>query len=170
MRVPNSSAIKKNAQMLTCFVLGGIVGAIVVLYMYGHLMNEIVLENRQLSINYTNLQEDFATLEKNIDELTKYQQNMTIKKIEVKILENGAEKEKIHAYSLVEAEVIDRLRRDLKFLINLPMQSVAETADAVKQVINSRNYEIQQQKIGVKLDTLVISSSITVQISIKKID
>lgn len=168
MRIPHPSMVKKSAQMLACFFLGGIIGSIIVLYMYGLVMNKLVVENRQLSLNYINLQEDFENLEKSMDELTKYQQSMKIKKIEIKIIENVVDKEKIHAYSLVETEVIDLLRKDLKFLINLEMDSVAETSDAIKQVINGRTYEIQQQKIAVKLETLVIYSTIIVHVSIHK--
>ncbi|GAA0354457.1 hypothetical protein [Bacillus horti] len=170
MKVPTLSTIKKMAQMLASFIIGGIVGAIVIFYMYGHLMNEIVLENRQLNINYINLQDDFTRIEQNMNEMTENQLRMTIKKVDVHIEADEKTKEDIHSYNLVETEVIDRLRRELKFLINLPMQSVAETSDAIKQLINGRRYDIQQQQIGIKLNFLVIYSTVSVNISIVKLD
>jgi cell division protein FtsL len=165
MRVPDPLLMKKISRYLATFFLGVITGGIVIFYMYGHLMDEILLENKQLHLTNKKLEEEYEQLEKDRDELSQQNREILIKKIEIQIVKE----DDYDIDGFTEAEVLDRLRRDMRFLLQLPIESVAETSEIIRQLVNGRKYEIQQQQIGIKLETLVLHSTTMLKISLHKI-
>lgn len=165
MRVPHPLYIKKIARYLAVFFFGSIVGGALILYMYGQIMNEILLENKQLHLMNKKLEEEYEQLEKDRDELSQRNEEMVIKRVEIEIVNpNGDEID-----GFTEAEILERARKDLRFLLQLPVKSVAETSEIIRQLVNGRKYEIQQQQYSVKLETLVLHSTTIVKISVEKL-
>lgn len=127
-------------------------------------MENLLLENRQLDITNTKLNEDIAGLIEDKSELSKqYQQKLVIKKIEIEIISEDGETTE----GFTETEISERLRKDLKFLINMPLESVAETSDTIRHLINGRKYDInQQQQYSLELETLIIFTTLKLKVSV----
>lgn len=160
MRIPSPSLFHELGRYLVIFILGMLIGALIFLYMYGQMMDKLLTENRQLTITNNKLTEDNQKLE---EELTKRSnQRLVIKKIDIKIVDEGLEKKE----SFTELEVLERLHRDLKFLIDLPLDSVADTADSILQLVNGKQYLINQQVVRPQVEALVIYTTLTLKISI----
>lgn len=132
--------------------------------MNGQIMENLLLENRQLDITNTKLNEDIAGLIEDKSELSKqYQQKLVIKKIEIEIISEDGETTE----GFTETEISERLRKDLKFLINMPLESVAETSDTIRHLINGRKYNInQQQQYSLELETLIIFTTLKLKVSV----
>lgn len=132
--------------------------------MNGQIMENLLLENRQLDITNTKLNEDIAGLIEDKSELSKqYQQKLVIKKIEIEIISEDGETTE----GFTETEISERLRKDLKFLINMPLESVAETSDTIRHLINGRKYDInQQQQYSLELETLIIFTTLKLKVSV----
>lgn len=132
--------------------------------MNGQIMENLLLENRQLDITNTKLNEDIAGLIEEKSELSKqYQQKLVIKKIEIEIISEDGETTE----GFTETEISERLRKDLKFLINMPLESVAETSDTIRHLINGRKYDInQQQQYSLELETLIIFTTLKLKVSV----
>lgn len=164
MRVPTPSFVKKLLRLIVVFVIGMIIGSIIFLYMNGQIMENLLLENRQLDITNTKLNEDIAGLIEDKSELSKqYQQKLVIKKIEIEIISEDGETTE----GFTETEISERLRKDLKFLINMPLESVAETSDTIRHLINGRKYDInQQQQYSLELETLIIFTTLKLKVSV----
>lgn len=164
MRVPTPSFIQKLLRLIVVFVIGMIIGSIIFLYMNGQIMENLLLENRQLDITNTKLNEDIAGLIEDKSELSKqYQQKLVIKKIEIEIISEDGETTE----GFTETEISERLRKDLKFLINMPLESVAETSDTIRHLINGRKYDInQQQQYSLELETLIIFTTLKLKVSV----
>lgn len=164
MRVPTPSFIQKLLRLIVVFVIGMIIGSIIFLYMNGQIMENLLLENRQLDITNTKLNEDIAGLIEDKSELSKqYQQKLVIKKIDIEIISEDGETTK----GFTETEISERLRKDLKFLINMPLESVAETSDTIRHLINGRKYDInQQQQYSLELETLIIFTTLKLKVSV----
>lgn len=164
MRVPTPSFIQKLLRLIVVFVIGMIIGSIIFLYMNGQIMENLLLENRQLDITNTKLNEDIAGLIEDKSELSKqYQQKLVIKKIEIEIISEDGETTE----GFTETEISERLRKDLKFLINMPLESVAETSDTIRHLINGRKYNInQQQQYSLELETLIIFTTLKLKVSV----
>lgn len=164
MRVPTPSFIQKLLRLIVVFVIGMIIGSIIFLYMNGQIMENLLLENRQLDITNTKLNEDIAGLIEEKSELSKqYQQKLVIKKIEIEIISEDGETTE----GFTETEISERLRKDLKFLINMPLESVAETSDTIRHLINGRKYDInQQQQYSLELETLIIFTTLKLKVSV----
>lgn len=165
MRVPTPSLIQKLLRLIVTFVLGIIIGSIIFLYMHGQFMENILLENRHLAITNSKLNEDIEGLVEDKSELSKrYQQKLVIKKIEIEIIEeDGAITD-----GFTETDISERLRKDLKFLINMPLESVAETSDTIRHLVNGRLYDINQQQYGLELETLIIFTTLKLKVSVHK--
>lgn len=162
MRIPPPSLFHKLGRYLTIFILGILVGSLIFLYMHGKMMDKLLTENRQLTITNNKLTEDNQKLE---EELTRRSnQRLLIKKIDIKIMAEGVEKRE----NLTELEVLERLHRDLKFLIDLPLDSVAETADSILQLVNGKQYVINQQVVRPQVEALIIYTTLTLKISIQE--
>lgn len=164
MRVPTPSFVKKLLRLIVVFVIGMIIGSIIFLYMNGQIMENLLLENRQLDITNTKLNEDIAGLIEDKSELSKqYQQKLVIKKIDIEIISEDGETTE----GFTETEISERLRKDLKFLINMPLESVAETSDTIRHLINGRKYDInQQQQYSLELETLIIFTTLKLKVSV----
>lgn len=164
MRVPTPSFIQKLLRLIVVFVIGMIIGSIIFLYMNGQIMENLLLENRQLDITNTKLNEDIAGLIEDKSELSKqYQQKLVIKKIDIEIISEDGETTE----GFTETEISERLRKDLKFLINMPLESVAETSDTIRHLINARKYDInQQQQYSLELETLIIFTTLKLKVSV----
>lgn len=164
MRVPTPSFIQKLLRLIVVFVIGMIIGSIIFLYMNGQIMENLLLENRQLDITNTKLNEDIAGLIEDKSELSKqYQQKLVIKKIDIEIISEDGETTE----GFTETEISERLRKDLKFLINMPLESVAETSDTIRHLINGRKYDInQQQQYSLELETLIIFTTLKLKVSV----
>lgn len=132
--------------------------------MNGQIMENLLLENRQLDITNTKLNEDIAGLIEDKSELSKqYQQKLVIKKIDIEIISEDGETTE----GFTETEISERLRKDLKFLINMPLESVAETSDTIRHLINGRKYDInQQQQYSLELETLIIFTTLKLKVSV----
>lgn len=166
MRIPTPTLVNKLLRIIVAFVLGVIIGFIIYLYLNGQMIEDLLLENRQLGITNTKLKEDIESLQNDKNELSKKnQQQPIIKQIEVQIMT----KEDEGSEGFTETEVRERLRKDLKFLVNQPLDSVGDTAETIRQLINGRKYDINQQQFGLNLETLIIHTTLTVKVSIHKI-
>jgi hypothetical protein len=166
VRIPSAFLIQKLLRIIVAFVFGMLAGSIIFLYMYDQMMDKVLLENTQLGITNKTLTEDIEDLENDKNELSKKtQQKPIIKKIEIDIVK---EKES-DTSGFTETEVRERLRNDLKFLITLPLESVAETSETIIHLVNGRKYDINQQQYGLKLETLIIYTTLTVEVSIHHI-
>jgi hypothetical protein len=165
VRVPTPPLIQKLLRLIVTFVLGMIIGSIIFLYMHGQIMENLLLENRHLDITNTKLNEDIQGLNEDKSELSKrYQQKLVIKKIEIEIVEeDGAITD-----GFTETDISERLRKDLKFLINMPLESVAETSDTIRHLVNGRLYDINQQQYGLELETLIIFTTLKLKVSVHK--
>lgn len=163
MRVPQAPLVQKLSRFIVIFIIGMLVGSLIFLYMHGKMMDKLLSENLQLSYDNNNLSEENEKLEEEISKRTK--QKLVIKKMDIKTVKDGQEKTE----GFTELEVLDRLRQDLKFLIDLPLESVAETAESILQLINGKKYMINQQEVGLHVEALVIYTTLTVKVSIHPI-
>lgn len=162
MRVPPPSLLASLHRFIAVFMLGMLAGSIIFLYMHGQMMDKLLSQNRQLSIHNLKLSEENQKLEKEISK--KINQKLLIKAINIKIVRDGEEMEN----SFTELEVLDRLHKELKFLIDLPLDSVAETADSIVHLVNGKRYVINQQEVSLHVEALVIYTTLTLLISIQQ--
>lgn len=126
-------------------------------------MEKLLLENRQLEITNTKLNEEITGLTEEKSELSKrYQQKLVIKKIEIEIVREDGEPTE----GFTEINISERLRKDLKFLINMPLESVADTSDTIRHLVNGRKYDINQQQYGLELETLIIFTTLKLKVSV----
>ncbi|WP_202080768.1 hypothetical protein [Caldalkalibacillus salinus] len=168
MRVPSPALIDKLTRYIATFVLGAVIGAIIILYIHGSTLNDVMKQNRQLTLDNIKLMDDIETLEEDKSELSRQrQQKIAIRRIDVQIVQQPDEDP---IDELVEKEMAEHLRRDLKFLIQLPLESVAETSEAIHHLVNESKYDIQQQRYGLQLKTLVVYSTLTVKVQMIKLD
>ncbi len=155
MRVPDIHTVQRVSFMMVSFIFGIICGALIFLIMYGHSMDDLIYENRELQSKVIELDNQ---LESSISEREKLsqqsQQKLVIKQIEIEILHKEGESPD----RFLESEVRQLLREDIKFLISMPIESVAETSETLVHLVNGRSYEINKQKVGLKLETLVLYS------------
>lgn len=163
MRIPSPTLAKFYLRFIVSFILGMIVGSVIFLFIHGQTMEELLLENRQLHSTNKILSEDLEAEKKTSEELTKKsQQVLLVKSINISVQPNS--RNSIDGFT--ETEVIDLLREDLKFLIALPLESIAETHDTIVQLVNSKKYTIRDKEVGVRLETLIIHTTLYLDIYI----
>jgi hypothetical protein len=166
LRIPSPALVEKLLRVIVSFVFGIIIGFIIYLYLNGQMIEKLYLENRQLGITNTKLAEDIESLQDDKNELSKRnQQKPIIKQIEIEIISKTDEASE----GFTETEINERLRKDLKFLVNQPLDSVADTAETIRQLVNGRKYDINQQQFGLNLETLIIHTTLTVKVTFHKI-
>lgn len=164
MRLPSPSLAKFYLRFIVSFILGMIVGSIIFLFIHGQSMEELLLENRQLHSTNNILSEDLEAEKKTSEELTKRtQQTLLVKSIDISVLQNKENS----MDGFMETEVIDLLREDLKFLIGLPLESIAETHDTIVQLVNSKKYVIRDKEVALQLETLIIHTTLSLDIRVE---
>ena len=157
MRAPDERIARKLSHMIIAFIFGIITGATIFLIMNGQSMEDLLLYNRVLESNMKSINQDLILSKMKEEELSyRNKQRLTIKNIEVEIIKTKSS----GPDQFTETEIIDRLKDDLKFLLTMPLDSVAETTAAIEHLINGRKYEINQQEFGLELETLVIYTTI----------
>jgi hypothetical protein len=162
--VPSSSIFQKVAQIFIYFILGTLVGALIFLFMYGLSMDRLLLKNRELESTVQELTLELNSSKTKEEEL-KSKQKLVIKKIEIEIVDTKDSQ----TDGFTESDLRDLLRHDLKFLIGMPLTKVADTSNTLRHLVNGRTYEINQQRIGIELEALIIYTTLKVHVSIKKI-
>lgn len=154
--------IMSMTRTIVSLLLGCILGSIIVLYMYGQLSEQMISENHELKSQISNLKHKIKVLEQDKDKLSNRTKKLVIKNIEIEITNNSEIKD------FLKVEIKNRLQEDLKFLITLPLESVAETAEAIQRLINGRMYNIQEQKYTLELESIIIYSTLKVKVIVKK--
>jgi hypothetical protein len=160
--------INKLGRFIGSFIIGMIVGAAIFLVMYGHSYQDLLLENRKLESNMEELHIQLESAMMKEEELNwRKQQKILVKKIEIEVVK----KKEGNIDDFVETEIIDRLRGDLKFLIGMPLENISEahTHTAIIHLISGRKYEINQQEFGLKLESLVIYSTLKIRVHVDKV-
>ncbi len=165
MRVPQAHLFQRYARYIVFFILGMVTGAVIFVYIYGETMDRILWENRHLISKNNALQDEIEALEEDNDALNKQnQQTPVVKRIQIDIEKNPDDTDEF-----IDTEVADLLREDIKFLINMPLESIAETADALYNLIDDKTYEIEQQEIDVEVHSIIIYSTLTIKVSLHKV-
>ncbi|WP_025028382.1 LapA family protein [Caldalkalibacillus mannanilyticus] len=162
MRVPSAHIFRLLTQIVASFILGMLLGAIIFLFMYGQLMDQSLIDNRKLKSEITELEQELDSIKSKEAEI-KNQQKLIVQKINIQIVTS---KEK-QPNEFIETEITDRMRNDLKFLIGMPLESVADTAETIVHLVNGRKYTIEQQEFSLELDMLVLYTTMTFKVKVK---
>lgn len=164
MRVPSAHIFYKFTQHVAFFIIGMLFGALIFLFMYGKIIDQKDIVNRKMQSELTELKQELDTL-KGKEEEYKNSRKLIINKISIEVIKD----EKKPLSEITESEIIDRLRHDLKFLIGMPLESVADTSTALHHFINGRKYTLDQQEISLELSTLVIYTNMQFKIKVTKL-
>ncbi|MCF6094626.1 hypothetical protein L1765_11705 [Microaerobacter geothermalis] len=149
---------KKWIRYEMIFLLGALFGAFLFLFLYGQKMDNLILENNQLSILNMQLMTDIESYKKQLD---KRQQKLVVRKVNIHI--------KKAPDGFMESNLIAMASNDAKFLLGKTLDSVIETHEAIINLYNQREYPIKDQYIKTKLDTLIISTEIHIWLRIENI-
>lgn len=131
------------------FLLGIIVGSIVVLFLFARNLEKQMITNRNLKLVNERQLEEIAGLKKS-QNVEKKRQDDRIEEIRVTILDPKPDE-------IMTAELIRRLEKDMAPLKGKKAGQVAEFQPMLHEFLKKREYAIEGKKAEVQLKTVVIS-------------
>ncbi|UFJ41582.1 hypothetical protein LOK74_03360 [Brevibacillus humidisoli] len=144
---------------IALFVLGGWLGAAVFLVLYGNELEELMLMNQNLKLQYDRLSDEMDNLKESQKEQRK-RQEVTIEEIRIEVLEP-----KPDAYT--ETEVTRRLEKDLAPLRGKRVEQVGEVQAIIHEMLRRREYVVEGRTAEVRVKTVVISRIIRLYLTIE---
>jgi hypothetical protein len=132
------------------FALGSLLGGAAVLFWYGHELEELMLQNTNLTLENERLMEEMENL-KQSQKVARKRQEMVIEEIRVTVLDAKPQQ------AIIEAEVIRRIEKDLAQLKGKKTEQVAELHSLLHELLRRREYFVERNMVEVRLKTAVIS-------------
>ncbi len=139
----------RRLRYLAVFLLGVWAGGAGFLFWHGQQLEQLMLENRNLSLVNDRLREDIADLKQSQKAVKKSQQT-EIEEIRVTVLDPKPD-------AFTEAEVIHRLQRDLDPVKGKRVEQVAEVHPLLHEMLKRREYVVEGKIAEVRLKTVFIS-------------
>lgn len=134
---------------MAILLLGGLIGAVIVVFVYGYNLEKQMLMNRNLKLLNERYTEEIEGL-KLSQKVAKKKQEMVIEEIKVTVLDP-----KPHA--IIVAEVVRFLEKDVSQLKGKKTEQVADVHLLLHEMLRRREYIVERKMVEVRIKTVVIS-------------
>lgn len=151
----------QGVSYVMAFVLGTIVGAAIFLFYFGHLLDEKMIQINELTAENENLTKQVKELRNTKNELEEKRnqtQELQVEDIEINI----SNKEQDSLDKVIKLELLTKVRKDVEFLKNKPLNIVSELHDSVRSIFESKKYEIKEQTVIVEFEAIAIYKTVRI--------
>jgi hypothetical protein len=142
-------SIRLWKRYVVLFLIGGLAGGAMVLFLFGHEMEDMILVNRNLKLLNERLLEEIEGL-KQSERVAKKKREVILEEIRVTVLDPKPE-------PIFEAGVSRELEKDLVHLKGKKAEQVGEIHDLLHQMLRRREYIVEGKVVEVRVKTVVIS-------------
>ena len=145
--------------VIAAVLIGTLLGGGLITLQAGKTIDRLYAENQSLKQQLAQIQTEHQTLE---EQLNKKEQQPVIRKIAVNMLNGGPD--------WLNAQVTDRINHDLRFLLGRKLSSLYEAPEIIGKLLDNRIYEIENGKYQINVETVVISPTLTIWVTVRKAD
>lgn len=152
--------MEKIIKLLMVFILGMLAGASLIMFRIAPDYEKQLTEQsnliEELRGQITSLETEVKKWEKQDKERQKSRQTIQ----DVIVVVGNSDK-----MSLLELEVAKKVKKDMEWMIGKPTESLVEIQLGIHRLLNNKKYEIDNRKVSVKLNTLVIQKNVHLYLS-----
>ncbi|MGG3874439.1 hypothetical protein [Brevibacillus laterosporus] len=141
--------VRRYLRYISLFILGGVVGGAIFLFLFIQRMEDLMLENKNLYVLNDRLQNEMDNLNE-LHKVARKKQNVVIEDVEITFLGQRPN-------TFVEEELKHSLEKDLAQLKRKKVEQVGEMHEILHELLQKKEYIIQGKVIEVNIKTLVIS-------------
>ncbi|SEO85167.1 hypothetical protein SAMN04488134_11454 [Amphibacillus marinus] len=163
MHVPPYYKRKDWQRFMVGVFVGGMIGYLVFLFMYGEIMERFIEENLRVRTERQELQLAYDTLEQNLTDLNqKYQEQLTINSI--KIVINNAEVFKLDRFML--HELGELIKAEVNDIIGKEVVTLNDYYPILIRMIENKAYKIDGFSYQAKVAQLFINEQTEIHIEL----
>lgn len=146
---PKASGFRRFMQLAAVFILGMVAGSVVYNVIYQTSYNQLWIQNKDLSIQLHQAEEDNRTLKKY------NRQSTVIKEIKVRVEERDPPLD-----SLAVKEVAKQLHEELEVLRGRNMFDIDSDAKMARTLLNRKIYTVREKEYSIQIKTMLVSEGV----------
>lgn len=146
---PGASGFRRFMQLASVFILGMVAGSVTYNVIYQTSYNLLWIQNKDLTIQLHQAEEDNRTLKKY------NKQSTVIKEIKVRVEERDPPLD-----SLAVKEVAKQLHEELEVLRGRNMFDIDSDAKMARTLLNRKIYTVREKEYSIQIKTILVSEGV----------
>ncbi|WP_018753388.1 hypothetical protein [Paenibacillus sanguinis] len=146
---PGANGFRRFMQLAAVFILGMVAGSVAYNVIYQASYNQLWIENKDLTIQLHQAEEDNRTLKKY------NRQSTVIKEIKVRVEERDPPLD-----SLAVKEVAKQLHEELEVLRGRNMFDIDSDAKMARTLLNRKIYTVREKEYSIQIKTMLVSEGV----------
>jgi len=157
MRIVPASRHPRLFRYEMVFLFGLLCGAVLCLYVVGQQVDRYHLTLKTLTLENAKLQEEVRALQ---DKLKAQSAKPVVRKVDVVVLGDNLD-------AFLKAEVISHVKKETRFLVGLPVDSLLETHRALVRLLNNQTLTVEDRTFRLALRTLIVGETIALYMEVQ---